>query len=543
MNNITIPGFGGISPSPANNETASGEKPKKIDLTSLPSGFFPTGPVQSEKEQVQENGDTWLCPACGKKNGSENKFCEDCGTPKPVEAKAEEPADTDSWVCNECGTKNGAENKFCEHCGTTRPKENQETEAPVTAEPAGWTCSVCGAVHDESEAFCTDCGNRRNANEAKNQDNEPENEPEKEPEIKTWTCKCGCVNEISSNFCGICGTRKDEVAAQKDTVSQEKIETPVKAEVPVTPVQNKNSEAPRPQPKPAKSKEQAKSDRSAERQSHLTSLVNQAKAADEGNSALTALMGQAFSGNGTTVNDSDRKDHVEKPAEKPREDIKPVERKKPEEPSKTDRQAQAPEKKSSVKDSRPSKPEPSVIKEEQPQQITKEIVKPKPPVPEDKPKAAEKKPPVALQEPPAPAPVPVKEEAGKDLVNSMGKRLMEYSKRPGRIVEISLASGMYVYFTNTAIEYVSMPQDLRKSHIIPVGPMIEATDQCIVIQNPCITDTPYGVITSEHICNMIDIDNIRDEEVVISYNSIVAITVKRLPQHIIKENDVFELKN
>ncbi len=57
-------------------------------------------------------GDQWTC-SCGSINAMTNKFCPQCGSPKPVES-------TD-WVCPSCQNKNPSTSKFCGNCGTQKP--------------------------------------------------------------------------------------------------------------------------------------------------------------------------------------------------------------------------------------------------------------------------------------------------------------------------------------------------------------------------------------------------------------------------------------
>lgn len=83
--------------------------------------------------------DTWACPSCGHENTG--KFCNECGTPKPVP----EPAAT-SWTCPKCGQENNG--KFCNECGTPKP-----------AESADWDCPKC-STHNDGK-FCSNCGTPR----------------------------------------------------------------------------------------------------------------------------------------------------------------------------------------------------------------------------------------------------------------------------------------------------------------------------------------------------------------------------------------------
>ena len=81
---------------------------------------------------VQENKDTWTCN-CGTTN--DDKFCKQCGKPKPT-AK-------NQWTC-ECGATN--DGNFCSNCGKPCPQPQ-------------WQCS-CGTINDGK--FCKNCGKPRN---------------------------------------------------------------------------------------------------------------------------------------------------------------------------------------------------------------------------------------------------------------------------------------------------------------------------------------------------------------------------------------------
>ena len=82
---------------------------------------------------------TWRCVSCGTEN--EGKFCQGCGSPKPV--------DDGSWICS-CGARNTG--NFCNQCGSRKP---------VAA--AVFRCNRCGwQPENQSDAprFCPECGNR-----------------------------------------------------------------------------------------------------------------------------------------------------------------------------------------------------------------------------------------------------------------------------------------------------------------------------------------------------------------------------------------------
>ncbi len=115
--------------------------------------------------------DSWTC-TCGQ-GGNTGKFCQDCGSPKPV------PFPAGGWKCTCGATPTG---KFCPECGSPRP-----------AEDAGWTCT-CGAVNKGK--FCPECGAKKPA------------------EIPQYKCdKCGWEPEDPAHppkFCPECGDPFDD---------------------------------------------------------------------------------------------------------------------------------------------------------------------------------------------------------------------------------------------------------------------------------------------------------------------------------------------
>jgi membrane protease subunit (stomatin/prohibitin family) len=80
---------------------------------------------------------TVACPACGKQNAPEAKFCADCGGKMEV---AQVP-------CVKCGAKLREGAKFCSECGST-----QEKQKCANAD--------CGAELAAGTKFCAECGTK-----------------------------------------------------------------------------------------------------------------------------------------------------------------------------------------------------------------------------------------------------------------------------------------------------------------------------------------------------------------------------------------------
>ncbi|MCL1881191.1 MAG: SPFH domain-containing protein [Oscillospiraceae bacterium] len=96
-------------------------------------GMHAPPPVNSNIGAGGIVGELWAC-TCGSENSS--KFCQGCGSPRPVQAISE------NWVCS-CGEENAG--KFCHDCGTQKPESISND----------WNCS-CGATN--TGKFCAECG-------------------------------------------------------------------------------------------------------------------------------------------------------------------------------------------------------------------------------------------------------------------------------------------------------------------------------------------------------------------------------------------------
>ena len=57
--------------------------------------------------------DSWRCIQCNTVNPNDYNFCTHCGSPRPVNPKA-------NWTCTHCGTLNSPHAVYCRHCGRNR---------------------------------------------------------------------------------------------------------------------------------------------------------------------------------------------------------------------------------------------------------------------------------------------------------------------------------------------------------------------------------------------------------------------------------------
>lgn len=543
MNNISIPGFGSVDPSPTKKATA---------------------PAQGSEEN--KNDGVWVCSECHSENLATDKFCVGCGQPKPKDT------DSSTWKCSVCGSVHDITEAFCTECGNKRDVDKEaEQKKPDNHDPV--------IVSSEKE----DAPLEHNTETEEDPVCPVPESQEKivEPENDTWVCSCGTVNELLFNFCTKCGSAKATAETIQKKVNPSAADMPKpgqKEEVPLKepPFVNK--------PEPAKNKDvqrkpapvdntkngqtqashpnKPKNQQKAERQSSMSALLNQANSNETKKTSESELVNKLLAEQGTTVPEkpqpklAEKENIVPKTVQPTKKDSAtdtklgaPAEAAKSSEASKNNGNPKANGSSEYVK--KPQEKSAERSKEPENVRIAPEIVKPVPlnttePVHiidqengSEPGTAVEDKETRREHSDSEPLSTPVKAKSG---LNVMGKKLLEYAMRPGRIVEVSLTSGLYVYFSNKSIEYVSVPQGRRKSFIIPLGPMTEVDDKYVIIKNPWITDKPCATVNSDHMCSLIDIDNIKDEEVVISYDSIVAITVKRLPQYIIKEAECLSLR-
>lgn len=112
-----------------------------------------------------------VCPNCGAKNPSTNRFCEDCGYDmNKASASSSVPASAlfcpNGHTVSEAGLSMG----FCDECGeklvsempVVKPAEPVFKPEPVTPLPPtpthGKKCPKCGTINPESGVFCEECG-------------------------------------------------------------------------------------------------------------------------------------------------------------------------------------------------------------------------------------------------------------------------------------------------------------------------------------------------------------------------------------------------
>jgi membrane protease subunit (stomatin/prohibitin family) len=77
----------------------------------MASAFSRSNAQQIDNQTAAANGRVWACPKCGHENTPENKFCGECGEPRPQNSR---------WTCGECGHENTGNAKFCANCGSKK---------------------------------------------------------------------------------------------------------------------------------------------------------------------------------------------------------------------------------------------------------------------------------------------------------------------------------------------------------------------------------------------------------------------------------------
>ena len=116
---------------------------------------------------------TKICPNCGAKNPTSNRFCEDCGydmnkatssfaTGVPLYCpNGHTVSDTSLGFCDVCGEKLTSVKPISEASGTTSISDLVADDVSVVS-PAvashGKKCPSCGAMNPEDGMFCEECG-------------------------------------------------------------------------------------------------------------------------------------------------------------------------------------------------------------------------------------------------------------------------------------------------------------------------------------------------------------------------------------------------
>ena len=96
-------------------------------------GMFSNIGTNINTDPTSAGADSAVCPHCGAKNPTGQKFCGECGKSIVV-----------GIVCPSCGKVNALGQKFCGDCGTKLSKK----------------CPSCGKDNDMNQKFCGDCGTK-----------------------------------------------------------------------------------------------------------------------------------------------------------------------------------------------------------------------------------------------------------------------------------------------------------------------------------------------------------------------------------------------
>ncbi len=109
-----------------------------------------------------------ICPNCGAKNPSSNRFCEDCGYDMN-KAPASSSAAASALFCpnGHAVSDTGLSMGFCDVCGeklvtempAVKPIEIHLEPEPLPPTPThGIKCPECGTINPDGGAFCEECG-------------------------------------------------------------------------------------------------------------------------------------------------------------------------------------------------------------------------------------------------------------------------------------------------------------------------------------------------------------------------------------------------
>ena len=102
--------------------------------------------------------DIRICPNCGARNPSSNRFCEDCGYDMNKAPAASVPAAP--LFCPNGHMVSDASLGFCDVCGEKLTTVMPSIASPTTPRFAasGKVCPSCGALNPEDGVFCVECG-------------------------------------------------------------------------------------------------------------------------------------------------------------------------------------------------------------------------------------------------------------------------------------------------------------------------------------------------------------------------------------------------
>jgi len=117
---------------------AIAEAKAEIEQIKAENAAAATDATVSPPVPVPAENDFIVCPACGKANGADMKFCSECG------GKLE----TDKIICT-CGAQLAPGTKFCSACGSKLEAEKRTCTCGAEILPGVRFCGECGAKFEE----------------------------------------------------------------------------------------------------------------------------------------------------------------------------------------------------------------------------------------------------------------------------------------------------------------------------------------------------------------------------------------------------------